>query len=92
MEFDTSAGKAEVKNVIGTRCPGIRYAGESVRNVASKVRGSWEDGVRINLVLAASIGASSSAAMAVAAVDINTVAAGDAEDKMDALGITPEDP
>lgn len=72
----------EVRNVIGMRCVGISHDGDRVRTVESRERGSWEVGVRIRRVRAASIGARRRADRPVAAVAIRTVAIGDVEANM----------
>lgn len=60
-----------------------------MRNVASNVRGECEEGVRMSLVLEASIGERIRAEMAADAVAINTDATGEVDVNMDALGIAP---
>ena len=66
------------------------YDGLSVRRVASKDRGSFEDGVRINRVLAASIGARNRDVMAEDAVAIKTVTIGEAAARIEESGMAPE--
>jgi hypothetical protein len=91
VAFDKSVGILELRTVMGTRCAGMRYAGESVRKVPSRVRGSSVEGVRINLVFAASTGASTRADSDAAAVAIRTVAVGDIEDSTEASGIEDDE-
>lgn len=91
MLVEIKVGSVEVKKVIGMRWPGIKYAAGKVLSVPSRVRGSWLEGVRMSLVLAASIGASRMADMAAAAVVIRIVAAGDAEARMDESGTAPDE-
>lgn len=79
-------GSVDVRKVIGSRCAGMRYGGDSVRIVPRRVRGSSEEGVRISLVLAASTGESISAANAAAVVEMRTVAMGAVEASMEASG------
>jgi len=83
-----SVGRVEVRKVIGIRCAGMRYEGDSDRSVPSKVRGSSDDGVRMSRILAASIGASRSADRAAAAVATSTVVPGEADDRIE-FGIAP---
>jgi len=90
-DVEISAGSVEVRKVIGIRCVGIIKEGESVRNVASNVRGDCEEGVRISLVLAASIGERITAAMAADAVAIRIDAIGEVDVSTDELGIAPVD-
>lgn len=90
-EVEINAGSVDVRKVIGTRCVGIRYAGESVPNVASRVRGECDEGVRMSLVLEASTGERTSAAIAADAVAISTDATGEVDVKIDELGIAPVD-
>ena len=66
------------------------YDGLSVRSVASKDRGSFEDGVRINRVLAASIGARNRDVIAEDAVAIKTVTIGEAAARIEESGMAPE--
>jgi hypothetical protein len=74
---------------MGIRWVGIRYEGESVRKVAHNVRGEREEGVRMSLVLDASIGESTSDDIAAEAVAIKTDAIGAVEVNIDELGIAP---
>lgn len=96
VDVEMNVGIDEARNVIGMRCPGITYGCGSVRQVDSKDLGSCEYGVKINLVRAASIGASMSAESAVDAVAISTVASGavvprisDVEDREISVSLTP---
>lgn len=91
VAVDSSVGRVDVRNVIGRRWRGMRYDGDSVRSVPSRVRGSSFEGVRISLVLAASTGARTSADKEEAAVAMRTVAMGEIEDSMDASGMVDDD-
>lgn len=90
-EVEMSAGSVDVRKVIGIKCVGIKKEGESVRNVASNVRGECAEGVRISLVLEASIGESISAEIAADAVAIKTDAIGAVDVSIEELGIAPVD-
>ncbi len=79
VDVAMKAGIEEVRKVIGIKCVGVRYAGDSVLTVASNDLGSCDDGVRMSRVLAASIGARIRAESAVAAVVMRTVAVGDTD-------------
>ena len=65
------------------------YDGESVCKVPHNVRGEREEGVRISLVLDASMGESNKADIAADAVAIKTEAIGALEVNIDVLGIAP---
>ena len=65
------------------------YDGDNVRRVARRLRGDCEDGVKISVVLEASIGASSSDEIAEATVAIRTDAPGTLEASIAELGIAP---
>ena len=66
------------------------YDGFSVRSVASSDRGSFEDGVRISRVLAASMGARNRDVTADDAVAIRTATTGEAAANMAESGMAPE--
>jgi hypothetical protein len=68
----------------------MMYDGLSVRSVASSDRGSFEDGVRINRVLAASMGARNRDVTADDAVAIRTATIGEAAANMAESGMAPE--
>lgn len=89
--FEINVGIVDVRTVIGMRCPGMRYAGDSVRRVPSSVRGSSVDGVRTSRVLAASTGASTKADKAAASVAMRTVAVGEIDDRTEESGIDDDD-
>lgn len=61
-----------------------------MRRVASSDRGSFEDGVRISRVLAASMGARNRDVTAEDAVAIRTATTGEAAARIDELGMAPE--
>lgn len=68
----------------------MMYEGLNVRSVASSDRGSFEDGVRISRVLAASMGARNRVVTAEDAVAIRTATIGEAAAKMAESGMAPE--
>lgn len=82
-----NVGIVEVRKVIGIKWKGMRYGLDSVRSVPRSDRGSSDEGVRMRRVLAASIGESTRAASAVAAVEMRTVAAGDADARIEMSGM-----
>lgn len=90
VEEDINVGILDVRNVMGIRWAGTRYAGERVRNVPSKVRGSNVEGVRMIRVRAASIGARTRPEIAAAAVEIKILASGEVEASIEASGMTPD--
>lgn len=85
-----AAGIVEVRSVIGAKWDGTMYDGLSVRSVASSDRGSFEDGVRIRRVLAASIGARNRDVIAEDAVATRTATIGEAAASIAESGMAPE--
>jgi hypothetical protein len=66
------------------------YDGLNVRSVASNDRGSFDDGVRISRVLAASMGARNRDVTAEEAVAMRTATIGEAAAKIAESGMAPE--
>jgi hypothetical protein len=90
VEVEMAAGIVDVRNVMGARWDGIMYEGFNVRSVASRDRGSLDDGVKMSRVRAASIGARKRDVIAEDAVAIRTATIGEAAASIEAFGIAPE--
>lgn len=90
VEVEMTAGIVDVRNVIGARWDGMMYEGFNVRSVASRERGSLDDGVKMSRVRAASIGARKRDVIAEDPVAIRTATIGEAAASIDAFGIAPD--
>jgi hypothetical protein len=86
VELAINVGIDEERNVTGIKCDGISQEGWSVFKAPRRDRGPMVEGVRINLVLAVSIGLRRIAATAEERVAINTVVEGDVEFRMAVSG------